>query len=79
MATMFRSNEDTTGVVMRGENSKRVHRAARDDRQIDGYIPPGHQRHDWKMVVRPFTDKGDVVGAWKALISRYDNASSQLR
>ncbi len=31
------------------------------------------------MVARPFTDKGDGVGAWKALIARYGNDSSELR
>ncbi len=31
------------------------------------------------MVVRPFTEKGDGVGAWKALIDRYGNDSVELR
>ncbi len=30
------------------------------------------------MVVRPFTEKGDGVGAWKALIARYGNDSVEL-
>ncbi len=31
------------------------------------------------MVVRPFTEEGDGVGAWRALISGYGNDSVQLR
>ncbi len=31
------------------------------------------------MVVRPFAEEGDGVGAWRALISRYGNDSVELR
>ncbi len=31
------------------------------------------------MVVRPFAERGDGVGAWRALISRYGNDSLELR
>ncbi len=31
------------------------------------------------MVVRPFTEEGDGVGAWRALIARYGNDSSELK
>ncbi len=31
------------------------------------------------MVVRPFTEEGDGVGAWKALIARYGNDSVELK
>ncbi len=31
------------------------------------------------LVVRPFADGGDGIGAWKALISRYGNDSKELR
>ncbi len=30
------------------------------------------------MVVRPFAEEGDGVGAWRALIMRYDNDSGEL-
>ncbi len=32
-----------------------------------------------RMVVRPFAERGDGVGAWRALISRYGNDSLELR
>ncbi len=31
------------------------------------------------MVVRPFAEEGDGVGAWKALIARYGNDSVELK
>ncbi len=31
------------------------------------------------MVVRPFAEEGDGVGAWKALITRYGNDSVELK
>ncbi len=31
------------------------------------------------LVVRPYCDVGDGVGAWKALIQRYGNDSGELR
>ncbi len=31
------------------------------------------------MVVRPYADVGDGVGAWRALISRYGNDNKELR
>ncbi len=31
------------------------------------------------MVVRPFAEEGDGVGAWRALITRYGNDSGELR